>query len=283
MERESLLVRFWDVREMMRLLRASVDLAGDTAATAEFLLTGMLRVLGASAGGYILSSDFRPEGAAGVVRGVTVGFDGDARRRMRDAYFERGGQIDVAIARKMARGRPAAGATEAHLRRELVADAEWQRSSTVEELVRPARLGESINSARGLEGPDLVDSFCLFRDEGERPFAEEDRNLVELFHAELEPLFTAQVVGPTLSRRQRETLQALVEGASDKQIAARLGLSVHTVHHYVTALYRAYGVGGRGELMALLLAGRATRPVTAAPAGSADRSTRGAPPRRRGS
>jgi DNA-binding CsgD family transcriptional regulator len=42
----------------------------------------------------------------------------------------------------------------------------------------------------------------------------------------------------------------LLEGDSEKQVAARLGISPVSVHDYVKALYRYFGVNSRGELMA---------------------------------
>jgi len=50
-----------------------------------------------------------------------------------------------------------------------------------------------------------------------------------------------------------------MEGDSEKQIAARLGISLPTVHQYVTTLYRRFGVQSRGQLLAYILkrAGRA--------------------------
>ena len=42
----------------------------------------------------------------------------------------------------------------------------------------------------------------------------------------------------------------LLDGDSEKQVAIRLGLSLPTVHQYVTALYRKFGVSSRGELLA---------------------------------
>jgi DNA-binding CsgD family transcriptional regulator len=54
----------------------------------------------------------------------------------------------------------------------------------------------------------------------------------------------------TLSPRLRQTLQSLLKGVSEKQVAQRLGLSQHTVHVYVKKLYRRYGVSSRGELLA---------------------------------
>jgi DNA-binding NarL/FixJ family response regulator len=53
----------------------------------------------------------------------------------------------------------------------------------------------------------------------------------------------------------RETLEVLVTGASDKEIAKRLGISLHTVHQYVKVLLRAYHVESRVQLAARLLGG----------------------------
>jgi len=53
-----------------------------------------------------------------------------------------------------------------------------------------------------------------------------------------------------LSPRLRETLELLLAGGSEKEIAVQLDLSPHTVHTYVTKLYRRYGVDSRAMLMA---------------------------------
>jgi DNA-binding CsgD family transcriptional regulator len=53
-----------------------------------------------------------------------------------------------------------------------------------------------------------------------------------------------------LSPRLRQTLQRLLLGDSEKEIAAHLGVSRHTVHVYVKSLYRRFGVSSRGELLA---------------------------------
>jgi DNA-binding NarL/FixJ family response regulator len=56
-----------------------------------------------------------------------------------------------------------------------------------------------------------------------------------------------------LSPRLRQTLACLLEGDGEKQISARLGLRPSTVHEYVTALYRHFGVRSRGQLLALVI------------------------------
>jgi DNA-binding CsgD family transcriptional regulator len=56
-----------------------------------------------------------------------------------------------------------------------------------------------------------------------------------------------------LSDGQRHVLRLLVQGASEKQAAAALGLSYHTIHTHVKQIYRQLQVRSRGELMALCL------------------------------
>jgi DNA-binding NarL/FixJ family response regulator len=53
-----------------------------------------------------------------------------------------------------------------------------------------------------------------------------------------------------LSAREQEVLQALTEGLSEKQVAARLTLSPDTVHTYVKRLYEKLRVNSRSELLA---------------------------------
>jgi len=55
---------------------------------------------------------------------------------------------------------------------------------------------------------------------------------------------------PGLSPRHAQTLEGLLAGDSEKQIAAKLGIRRNTVHVYVTALYRHFDVSSRGELLA---------------------------------
>jgi DNA-binding NarL/FixJ family response regulator len=56
-----------------------------------------------------------------------------------------------------------------------------------------------------------------------------------------------------LPKRQRQTLDGLLAGESEKQIAFRLKLSHHTVHDHVKRLHRTLGVSSRGELLSLFI------------------------------
>ena len=52
-----------------------------------------------------------------------------------------------------------------------------------------------------------------------------------------------------LAPRLRNTLGLLLEGKSEKEAAAELGISQHTVHLYVKELYRVFQVHSRAELL----------------------------------
>nr|WP_253816396.1 helix-turn-helix transcriptional regulator [Myxococcus xanthus] len=57
-----------------------------------------------------------------------------------------------------------------------------------------------------------------------------------------------------LAPRERQTLELLLQGLGDKQIAARLGISRFTVNQYTKTLYRRFGVQSRAALIAQVFA-----------------------------
>jgi DNA-binding CsgD family transcriptional regulator len=75
------------------------------------------------------------------------------------------------------------------------------------------------------------------------------------------------VPGPSeqssLSIRLRQTLAGLLRGLGEKQIAAELCISQHTVHVYVKQLYERYKVHARSELLAIWVS-RSVPPVAPA-------------------
>lgn len=60
---------------------------------------------------------------------------------------------------------------------------------------------------------------------------------------------TPTVQPELLTPREREVVQGLVDGLSQKQVAHRLGLSVQTVNSYVKQIYKKLEINSRGELM----------------------------------
>jgi DNA-binding NarL/FixJ family response regulator len=62
-----------------------------------------------------------------------------------------------------------------------------------------------------------------------------------------------------LPPRLQQTLRRLLLGDSEKQVAAQLRLSKHTVHVYVKQLYKRLSVTSRGELLAKFVRGPSGR------------------------
>lgn len=60
---------------------------------------------------------------------------------------------------------------------------------------------------------------------------------------------TPAVQSDLLSERERDVVHAIVDGLGDKQVAARLGLSVETVRTYVKRVYKKLQVSSRTELI----------------------------------
>jgi DNA-binding CsgD family transcriptional regulator len=64
---------------------------------------------------------------------------------------------------------------------------------------------------------------------------------------ELNPVCTPLQTEIHLSPREREIFALLGEGLSSKAISERLQISSHTVHDYVKAIYRTFGIRSRAE------------------------------------
>jgi DNA-binding CsgD family transcriptional regulator len=79
------------------------------------------------------------------------------------------------------------------------------------------------------------------------------RNAFERLAAQCEgAVFPPLGIGDPLTRREREVAELAARGASDREIAARLSLSVRTVNAHLRAVYGKLEVEGRGALRALL-------------------------------
>jgi len=61
------------------------------------------------------------------------------------------------------------------------------------------------------------------------------------------------VLGEALTAREAEVLALVARGSANKEIAAALGLSVHTVERHLTNLYPKIGCRSRTEAAAFAL------------------------------
>jgi DNA-binding NarL/FixJ family response regulator len=68
-----------------------------------------------------------------------------------------------------------------------------------------------------------------------------------------DPADAADELGSALSPREREVLGLLIEGASNKEIARALALSVHTVKFHIAAITEKLGARSRVEAVAIAI------------------------------
>lgn len=140
-------------------------------------------------------------------------------------------------------------------REEALPEREYYTSDVYQDYFRPTRLDPFLTCGKLTRGGTF--HYCCYqRALGDRSFGDREMALLRLAHEELVPLIgtaLASVSEPCLAdlpTRQRQTLACLLEGDGEKQVAARLGIGIATVHTYVKALYRHFHVTGRAELLA---------------------------------
>jgi DNA-binding CsgD family transcriptional regulator len=106
-----------------------------------------------------------------------------------------------------------------------------------------------------------VHILVLTRSSRRRPFDQREVRLVALFHAELGRLLRQRQRAPDvgLAPQLRRTLECLAAGLSEREVAARLGMSPHTVHDHVKRLYRHFQAHSRVQLLAQLTWGPSLR------------------------
>ena len=95
-------------------------------------------------------------------------------------------------------------------------------------------------------------SIALHRAWGDQPFTARDAAIVDAIH-DRQRIYATPSPSPMagLTPRQREILEGLLSGESEKQVALRLGISIHTVHEHVKTIYQRLGVSSRAELLSL--------------------------------
>lgn len=244
-------LRIDDVRRAYRLIGECRDLGHNPDLWYPRMLRGISDLVGAAAAVGGEGRWKRPEGDIEAHSVYDTGFDAGSRDALWAYHRElrpSGDPIFLAMQRLP-------GRLVTHTRREILADATWYRSACFD-YHRRASVDHQATSVYQFTVDDDFSVIALHRELGERDFSLRELDLLDFFHNELGRLIGRALVSSTearpdkLPRRLRQTLALLLEGDSEKQIAARLHLSPATVHQYVTTLHRRFGVSSRAELMA---------------------------------
>jgi DNA-binding CsgD family transcriptional regulator len=255
-------LRLDDVRAALRLVGECRDLGYDPALWGRHLVAGLCRLTGARMGE---GGEVHPTRPFGPIDGATF-FDGGFEPReleVRAAFLRTHGLSRHPLAIWYAKWRmatPRLGPMSVLTRRQLIPDRDWYESVAYQEHHRVIGTDHLLASRLEATAEGWRTFIFLHRIAGEPDFAPRQQRLLRLVHAEVGRLIGPVLVSagdpfsPTrLPPRVRQTLTCLLEGDSEKQAAARMGLSTETVHQYVKTLYRHYRVASRAELLARVL------------------------------
>jgi DNA-binding CsgD family transcriptional regulator len=246
------LLRVQEVRDAYRLIGECRDLGSDATLWHGRMLEGLCRLIGAPVGTGGGGRWIRPQHDIEPTLAVDVGLDSSGRQLYAAYMHEFGPSRDPIFEALKHVSSPLVVCT----RRQLVSDAVWYRSAAWNDYRRPLGIDDQLTSIYRIFDGGAISVIALVRARGEREFSPRERRLLRFFHEELRPLIGRSLVSPTepssgkLSPRLRQTLACLLEGDSEKQVAARLSLSAATIHQYVTALYRHFDVSSRAQLLA---------------------------------
>jgi Bacterial regulatory proteins, luxR family len=252
-------VRWRDARAVFRLLgELNQEDAAPTAWRTHFV-EGLLPLIGAQVGV-----------AAEAVAGQLV--DGRAHRGAIDAGWatQSDRQTWLSVCERTEVGVDPSDPAIAKLghrsftrpRSQLVETSRWRSSVMWNEHYRPAGLHEFLISAVWLPSRGVSHFLLLMKPTGDQ-FRDRETDLVAHAHRELAAQWEADAL-VRLPRQLRRTLRWLEAGLSEKEVADRMSLSVHTVRDTCKALHRRFGVHNRTALLAV------TRKLPRAPALAVD-------------
>lgn len=134
-------------------------------------------------------------------------------------------------------------------RQALASDRDWYGSAIFNDHYAPAGLDHYLLSHLHVPELGAVHYVFLFKPAADRAFSDRERWLVHHLHHELGEMWGA-ASRARIPRRLQQTLTLLQVGYSEKEVAARLGVSPQTVHDYCKALHRRLDARSRAELLA---------------------------------
>ncbi len=250
-------LRAKELRAIFRLIGECRELGDDAVVWRQHLCAGVGRLISADivGGGEMAGGHFgEPRILGNVDWGWEAGFNRQGWLNSIE-LFEENPFHQPALKGLLARLRTRVAVTLPRPR--LARDDQWYRCKHFDVLQRVAGVNALMYSFRHVPGShDDFNAIMANREIGRPEFNERERRLAAFLHRELAPLIggpLARFAEPSPSKlapRVRQVLQCLLEGDSDKQIAARLKLSPYTVNQYTKTIYRHFGASGRAELLA---------------------------------
>jgi DNA-binding CsgD family transcriptional regulator len=242
------LLREADAAALLTLVCEVTELPADKTLRRTHVLNRLLEVLGGRSAVVFEQPDpdEGPLARAGTV--ININTTCPAESQAAERYLVHNDPEDPAI-REF---RVAHGQTITMVR-ETDDDREWYRSDHFDVVRGPFDIDHSLYCR--LTTPDGQDlTVRVQRSPADPAFTERERALVHLLHTHAPRVYHAPVPTPPelgqLPPRVLPVLRSLMQGDSEKEVAAKLKLSRHTVHRYAQTIYRELNLNSRAELMA---------------------------------
>ncbi len=239
-----------EVRRMLNLAREIAELPGDPRLRTRHMLEGLGRMVGAKGGtSFRARHDFiRNKRRITILTGQSTGMEDAAAQDVLGRYMATMLPTDPL-------GEPLYSRPERQVtmgREQMMNRTLWHNSAHFNEVRRGIGIDDCIATKITLGAGGQVLTFCLHRALGDIPFTPRQWQLVDLFHSEMHRLLDVPLpnLQAQLAPRLRQVLECLRSGDGAKQIAWKLGLSIHTVRGYIKEIYQQFNVSGRGELLA---------------------------------
>jgi DNA-binding CsgD family transcriptional regulator len=256
---QSRLLRSQDVRALYELANECRERGDDADAWRRHWFAGLGRLTGADlvvGGEKTWLRDGGGETLGVADWGFEAGFDRAVWGRAVAAFDENAtySPVEVAYMKRSENGAPGT----ALARTDLLTDRQWYPSADYEVICRQVGVDHLIRcyQAVGPAAAEAYNAVIVSRAVGRKDFTAREKAIVRESHALLAPLVggaLARFGEPSpaaLSPRLRQVLRCILEGDGDKQIAARLTISAHTVNQYIKLIFQHFGVQSRAELMA---------------------------------
>jgi DNA-binding CsgD family transcriptional regulator len=250
------------LRTLYRLVTEVCQLGHDAQAWTDRLMAGLCELFGARVSALAWAAlpdqpgEFnRPE------LELHYGFTGEELRVWTQTYCGPDGEFQSEFLRRVV-NIPARFVTV--LRQDVMSDAEWYAMPEIQSVHRRLNIDANMASFFVSLSMGRIFGIAVHRAWGEPQFSGVQRRHLRLLHLELARAWRNRIVAPnegdnairTLSERPRQVLWLLCLGRSEKEIAAHLDISHHTVHNHVKRLHDVLSVTSRGELLARAFQGR---------------------------
>lgn len=245
-----------DVRDMVRLVGEVAALPGGHAEKKRYLMEGLCKLIDADAWIWGLSCQRDPDKPQVYVSMVRGGFTEQSFVKLLQA-IEHPEMIELASSFFLELMEKKTHLTRL---RHQIADKDHLARSQAILAWKAANIGPTILSLRPLDERSSS-AIAVYRHYARLEFSARESRIAHIILSEV-PWLHEQgwpddrgVSVPTLSKRQRLTLNLLTLGHSHKQIADRMGISPNTLQGYIKAIYRHFNVSSQAELMSRFFQG----------------------------